>query len=261
MRRLVSAVADSCTPSCGRRAGWCFGFRAWADMVCVPGPHRQKHSGASPLVSRLASSCGAVGLKQSVGGILGLVAPCPDHASRRAPSPRPHAPSLNLPFPTTHGRSFTPKAQLLHPDSPSSPRCRCGCYYVPFSRRLLRSAATPFGLCPRSFLHTPPLAFACPLFRSRAHFISLSTQNRFWTIVIHLLPGQQLHSSHVHTYIHTRLDRVSSLKHPQQPAPVHLGLATFSSQLSSPPTLFGPSLHHDTLRTLIDRRCQLDCSL
>jgi hypothetical protein len=166
-------------------------------MVCFQG---QEHPGASPLVSRLASSRGAVGLKQSVGGILDQVAPCPDHASRRAPSPRLHAPSLNLPFPT-YGRSFTPKAQLLHPDSPSSPRCRCGCYYVPFSRRLLRSAATPFGLCPRSFLHIPPLGFACPLFRKPAPFNSLSTQNRFRTIVIHLLLGQQLHS-YTRTYIH-----------------------------------------------------------
>lgn len=128
-----------------------------------------KRFGASRLVSRLASSSGAVGLKLSLGGILDHVAPCPDSASRRAPSPRLHAPSLNLPFPT-HGRSFTTKAQLLHPDSPSSPCCRCGSYFIPFLCRLLRSAATPFGLCPRSFLNHPPLGFARPLFRKSSPF-------------------------------------------------------------------------------------------
>lgn len=85
--------------------------------------------------------------------------------------------------------------------------------------------------------------------------ISLSTQNRFWTIVCHLLPGQQLHSSHVHTYTHAPGPCLES----QLPtaacscAPWTRNLLV--STIFTNPTLFGPSLHHDTLRTLIDRRC------
>jgi len=197
----VASAAARCSPS--HAALQCF----LADALCCMAEKQpfkvqpawfaseHKRFGASRLVSRLASSSGAVGLKLSLGGILDHVAPCPDCASRRAPSPRLHAPSLNLPFPT-HGRSFTTKAQLLHPDSPSSPCCRCGSYFIPFLCRLLRSAATPFGLCPRSFLNHPPLGFACPLFSKSSPILSLSTQNRFRTIVAIC----SLASSFIHLY-------------------------------------------------------------
>jgi len=101
---------------------------------------------------------------------------------------------LISPFPTTVAH--------LHPRPSSSIRipyrhlcCRCGRTHFLFLCRLLRSAATPFGLCPRSFLHNPPLGFVRPL-PSTLSLHSLTTWIRFRTI--HLLPGQQLPSHFTH---------------------------------------------------------------
>ena len=117
---LASAVADGGRARSSRRA-WAWACRAPGSVAqCGVGRRRRSRSrlsrhgllqGQKHLVRHDRSRAwrpgsGAVGLKQSVDAILGHVAPCPAHASRRAPSPRLHAPSLNLPFPT-HGRSST----------------------------------------------------------------------------------------------------------------------------------------------------------
>jgi hypothetical protein len=135
----VVAVADigapwtaCCAPatkiSC--RAGQSRAGPSWVEPASFASEH--KRFGASPLVSRPASSGGAVGLKLSLGGILGHLAHRPEVLAGAHLPPGLNAPSLNLPFPT-HGRSFTYQAQLPHSDPSSSPCCRCGSYSFSFS--------------------------------------------------------------------------------------------------------------------------------
>lgn len=96
---------------------------------------------------------GAVGIKQSVGDRPDLVAPCARTTLAVAHlPPRPHAPSLNLPFPNPRSLIYTTRPSSYTRISPSSPRCRCGCYYVPFSLSTSAKCRHSFiGLCPHSF--------------------------------------------------------------------------------------------------------------
>jgi hypothetical protein len=93
---------------------------------------------------------GVLTLQQVSGGAHGGRGTARSHFERSAPSPLLLAWTLlpvNLPFRTpSHSLPPPPSLPLL-----SSPRSWCD-LSGSFSCRLLRSAATPFGLCPRSFL-------------------------------------------------------------------------------------------------------------
>ena len=146
---------------------------------------------------------------------------------------------LISPFPTHGRRSFTPQAQLLHPDFPIVTSLSVWLlYYVPFSLSTSAKCRHSFRPLP-TFLSThPPLGAACPLIPHPTPFNSLSTQESLSDDChpICSSASSSIHTTLVHTYIH-RAWTVSSESHPHtaEPAPV-LSLNTQSS-ISSPTIL------------------------
>ena len=161
---------------------------------------------------------GAVGIKQSVGDRPDLAAPRARAtlAGAHLP-PRPHAPSLNLPFPN-------PRSSLIYTTGPAPTPGFPHRHLVVGVVALLRS------LFPVDFCEVPPLlsAFAhVPFYpssfrrrlstHSTSHSLQLPVDSRiaFGRLSSHLLLGQQLHSYYPRTYIHTsRLDRVFRVSSP-----------------------------------------------
>lgn len=158
---------------------------------------------------------------------------------------------LISPFPTTVAH--------LHPRPSSSIRipyrhlcCRCGRTHFLFLCRLLRSAATPFGLCPRSFLHNPPLGFVRPL-PSTTSF-TLSRLGFALGRSICSPVSSSLHTSHAPgrcLEFHTHVESF----------PVTLNSYKLRIALSSSPTSIAWTITSRHFTNLDRQRCQLDCSL
>lgn len=161
------------------------------------------------------------------------------------------APSLNLPF-----RCCPPRSLIYTRPSPPfgfrivTSSLVCDLHHLLFLCRLLRSAATPFGLCPRSFSRLHRLGSACPLLSFPASLPAAPPGIAYGRSTLdYLLLGQQLLScSPIRAWTVSRASTAHGL--PRTP------------QLSSTTHLFaGPIACHDTLRPLIDRGAQLDCPL
>jgi hypothetical protein len=197
---------------------------------------------------------GAVGIKQSVGGRPDLVAPCARATLAGAHLPPGLMPlPLISPFPTHGRRSFTPQAQLLHPDFPivtSLPVWLL--YYVPFSLSTSAKCRHSFRPLPTFLSAHPPLGPACPLIPHSLQPTPCRLRIAFGRLSSHLLPGQQLHSYHIRTYI-LRAWTVSSESHPYtaEPAPV---LSLNSQPSPSSPTILIGTTTSSRHFTNIDRQ-------